>query len=299
MSRTIAITGASGLIGGALSCELRKRGDTVRALVRRDPRAEHEFRWDPQAGTIDEQVLDGLDVVINLAGAGVGEHRWNTEHKTEILRSRVGATRTISTAIRERGAEIRLVNGSAVGFYGDRGEECLSEESPAGTGFLAEVVRAWEGAAEPLASIGGNVAFTRFGLVMAGSGGALAPLLKATKFGLGGPLGSGRQFWPIISLRDTVAALIHLIEHPEVTGPVNLVGVDPPRQRQVAAELGRLLHRPSILPAPRLGLRLVVGQFADEILASQRVLPEVLRNSGFAHRDTTVHGVLASALGVR
>ncbi len=293
---TIAITGASGLIGGALSSALRARGDRVRVLVRRDPQGPEQFRWDPAIGTFDPGALDGVDAVVNLAGAGVGDRRWTTAYKTEILRSRLGATKTICAAITASGAPIRLVNGSAVGYYGDRGEEVLAEDSPPGTGFLAQVVKAWEGATADLADAGGSVVLARTGLVMASSGGAMAPMLRLARLGLGGPLGSGQQFWPVISLRDEVAALIHLIDDRELTGPVNLVGTVPARQREVAAALGRLLKRPAVLPAPRLGLRLVLGQFAQEVLASERVLPDRLLGSGFVHQDNTLEAVLASAL---
>ena len=292
---TVAITGASGLIGTALTQALRDRGDRVIALVRRPAAGADERSWDPANETFDAG-LGGVHTVVNLAGVGVGDKRWNTEHKAAILTSRVKATRTIVAAIEAATEPVALVNGSAVGAYGDRGEEVLTESSPRGVGFLAEVVRAWEDAAAPLVEAGRPVSFARTGLVMAKRGGALAPLLRATQLGAGGPLGSGKQYWPIISLRDEVAALIHLIDHPEITGPVNLVGVEPPRQREVAAELGRLVHRPSVLPAPGFALRLVVGEFAGEILASQRVLPERLLATGFEHRDASVDDVLASAL---
>ncbi|HNQ07679.1 MAG TPA: TIGR01777 family oxidoreductase [Tetrasphaera sp.] len=292
---TVGISGASGLIGTALTQALRDRGDRVIALVRRPAAGPDERSWDPAKETFDAG-LAGVHTVVNLAGAGVGDKRWNTEHRAAILTSRVRATRTIVAAIEASGEPIALVNGSAVGAYGDRGEEVLTESSPRGVGFLAEVVRAWEDAAAPLVEAGRPVSFARTGLVMTQRGGALAPLLRATRLGAGGPLGSGKQYWPIISLRDEVAALMHLIDHPEITGPVNLVGVEPPRQREVAAELGRLVHRPSVLPAPGFALRLVVGEFAGEILASQRVVPERLLATGFEHRDASVDEVLAAAL---
>ncbi len=292
---TVGISGASGLIGTALTQALRDRGDRVIVLVRRPAAGPDERSWDP-AKEIFDAGLAGVHTVVNLAGAGVGDTRWNTEHRAAILTSRVRATRTIVAAIEASDEPIALVNGSAVGAYGDRGEEVLTEGSPRGVGFLAEVVRAWEDAAAPLVEAGRPVSFARTGLVMTQRGGALAPLLRATRLGAGGPLGSGKQYWPIISLRDEVAALMHLIDHPEITGPVNLVGVEPPRQREVAAELGRLVHRPSVLPAPGFALRLVVGEFAGEILASQRVLPERLLATGFEHRDASVNEVLAAAL---
>ena len=299
MSLTIGVTGASGLIGRSLTSALRERGDHVVVFVRRAPSAPDERGWDPAAERLDPTALSDVDVVVNLAGKGIGDRRWNTEHKTEVLRSRVSATRTVCAAIAANERPIRLVNASAVGFYGDRGDEFLTEESPPGVGFLPELVGAWEGAAAGLLDDGRSVVFARTGLVMTAGGGALRPLVRATKLGVGGPLGSGHQFWPIISMRDQVGALIHLIDRPDITGPVNLVGVEPPRQREGASTLAKQLKRPSVLPAPRLGLRLVVGQFADDILASQRVLPARLQSSGFVHRDNTLSAVLTSALASR
>ncbi len=294
--RTIAITGASGLIGRALADHLSARGDIVVRLVRRLPHSPVERQWDPDREWLDPASLADVDTVVNLAGAGVGDHRWTTSHREAILTSRVSGTRTLVTAILAAGRPIALVNGSAVGYYGDRGEEILTEESPAGLGFLSEVVRAWEGATRPLADAGLAVSMARTGIVLAPDGGALAPLLRLARLGLGGPIGSGRQFWPVISLTDEVAALTFLIDHPDLTGPVNVVGVEPVRQRDLMSALGALLHRPAVLPAPKFAVRAVIGEFAGEITASQRVLPERLRAAGFEHRHSTVAAALASIL---
>lgn len=296
MTRVVAITGASGLIGSALTRALRDRGDRVIAFVRREPRGADERRWDPAGDRADPSELTDVDAVVNLAGAGVGDRRWSTAYKREILRSRVNGTRAVVEAIRKSGRPVRLVNGSAVGFYGDRGEDLLTEESLPGTGFLSEVVRAWEGAAQPWLDAGGSVAFARTGIVASGAGGAFAPLVRLTRFGLGGPIGSGRFFWPLIAHADEVAALVHLIDRPEIVGPVNLVGVAPVRQREVAAALGRALHRPALLPAPTLGVRVAVGEFAREITASQRVLPVRLQETGFQHRYADLDAIVAAAL---
>lgn len=276
----IAVTGSSGLIGTALVAALEQRGDEVVRLVRRAPRAAGEVRWDPSTRHLDPVALDGVTGVVNLAGAGVGDERWSPSRKKEILASRVDATSAVCGAVAESGRPVRVVSGSAVGYYGDRADEELTEASPPGTGFLADVVIAWEAAAQPAVDAGASVAFARTGIVLSPDGGAAAPLLKLAKFGLAGPLGSGRQFWPWITLADEVGAIIHLLDHPEVTGPVNLFTA-PDRQRDIASAMGRALGRPAILPAPSLALRLVVGEFAGEILGGQRIIGEALHGSGF------------------
>jgi uncharacterized protein (TIGR01777 family) len=237
-------------------------------------------QWDPASRRLDPAALDGVDGVVNLAGAGVGDERWSPSRKREILASRVDATTAVATAIAQTGRPVRLLSGSAVGFYGDRGEEELSEASPPGTGFLADVVIAWEAAAQPAVDAGAPVAFIRTGIVLAADGGAAAPLLRLARVGLAGPLGNGRQFWPWLTLADEVGAILHLLDHPEVTGPVNLFTA-PARQKDVVAAMGRALHRPTVLPAPSLALRAVVGGFADEILGSQRIVGDALRDSGY------------------
>lgn len=282
MPQRVAITGSSGLIGGALSASLRQRGDEVVHLVRREPRAPHEVRWDPSARRLDQAALDGVDAVVNLAGAGVGDKRWTTDYRAQILASRVDSTATVSRAIAEAGGGIRLVSGSAVGYYGDRGDEVLDETSDPARSFLAQVCVAWEAATRAAEEAGAPVAHIRTGIVLAPDGGAMTPILRLARLGLGGPMGSGKEFWPWITLRDQVRAVLHLVDHPEVTGAVNLTGPAPARQREIAAELGRALHRPALLPAPAPALRLVVGEFAGEILASARVLPRRLEASGFA-----------------
>jgi NAD dependent epimerase/dehydratase family enzyme len=316
----VAVTGSSGLIGTPLVAALRERGDEVLRLVRRPARHDDEVRWDPAGRHLDPAVLDGVDAVVNLAGAGVGDHRWTPSYKHEILSSRVDSTHAVATAIAGTGRPVRLVSGSAVGYYGDRGEELLTEDSPAGTGFLAEVVLAWEAAARPAVDAGAPTAFIRTGLVLsrpgetAGpllrldrsgmlvstDGGAAGPLLRLARLGLGGPLGWGgwgRQFWPWITLPDQVGAILHLLDHPEVTGPVNLVGPRPARQRDVARELGRAAHRPAVLPAPGFAARIALGEFAGDILASQRVLPGVLDRSGFSHQYDTLTSAVRWLVG--
>ncbi len=281
MPQRVAITGSSGLIGGALSASLLDRGDEVVHLVRREPKAAHEVRWDPGARSLDRSALDGVDTVVNLAGAGVGDKRWTTDYRAQILGSRVDATTTVATAIAELGGGIRLVSGSAVGYYGDRGDEELDEASAPARSFLAQVCIAWEGATRAAEEAGASVAHLRTGIVMARDGGAMTPILRLARLGLGGPMGSGKEFWPWITLHDHVRAVLHVLDHPDITGAVNLTGPVPARQKEIAAELGRALHRPAILPAPTPALRLVVGEFAGEILASARVLPRRLQAFGF------------------
>ncbi|NNM45303.1 TIGR01777 family oxidoreductase [Knoellia koreensis] len=296
MRQRVAITGSSGLIGSALSAFLRARGDEVVRLVRRPPEEPDEVQWDPAAGVLDPADLEGVTAAVNLAGAGVGDHRWTPDYQQQILASRVDSTTTLVRALVDLDHPVRLVSGSAVGFYGDRGDEVLTEQSAPGEGFLTEVVLAWEAAADPAREAGLPVALSRTGLVLAAGGGAMARMVPLARLGINGPLGSGRQWWPWISLRDTVAGLVWLIDHPELTGPVNLVGPQPERQRQVASELGRQLHRPALLPAPAFGIRAVLGGFADEVLTSKRVMPNLLQDSGFQYTDTTVGSAIHAAL---
>ena len=293
MGKRVAVTGSSGLIGGALCRHLTERGDTVLRVVRREPTMPDEVRWDPSRGELDPATVQDVDAVVNLAGVGIGDKRWNAEHKREVERSRTDATGTVARALasvkKQTGREIRLVNASAVGFSGDRGDEVLTEASGPGQDFLAGVVTRWEEATQPALDAGLPVAWARTGLVMSPEGGAFSPLLLLGKLGLGGPMGTGREWWPWITIVDEVNALTRLIDDPEIVGPVNLVAPTPARQTDIAGELGRALHRPAFVPAPRFALRIIVGEFADSIIASQRLEPQVLTASafGFEHADLT------------
>jgi uncharacterized protein len=297
MSQRVAITGSSGMVGTALTAYLRARGDDVVRLVRRPPQAPDEVAWDPPSRRLDPGVLAGVDAVVHLAGAGPSDHRWTPAYQRELLTSRVDGTTTVATALADLGAPVRLVSQSAIGWYGDRGEEVLSEDSAPGAGFVPEMVRAWEASAEPAREAGLSVAHPRTGLVMAASGGALERMTKLARVGINGPLGSGRQWWSWVSLHDAVAALAHLVDHAEVAGPVNVVAPEPVRQRDVARALGHALHRPAVLPAPGFGVRLVLGGFADEVLTSKRVSPTRLLGAGFAHRDTDLAQLLRTEVG--
>lgn len=304
---TVAITGASGLIGSALSTALRGRGDQVLHLVRRAPRASaelepgvREVRWTPGAD-LDPAALDGVRGVVHLAGAGIADQRWTERRKRELLDSRLEGTGTISRALATRAAGSegsggqpppRLVSASAIGVYGDRGEDVLTEDSPPGDGFLADVCRDWEAATWPASRVGVPVATVRTGIVLSPRGGALGKLMPLAKAGLAGPLGGGEQYWSWITLHDHVRALLFLLDHPEVTGPVNLTGPEPATQTAIVRALAQALHRPAVVPAPTIALRLALGEMATEILASARVLPTVLTDAGF----TFEHPDLAAAM---
>jgi uncharacterized protein (TIGR01777 family) len=301
MAQRVVVAGSSGLIGGALCRELRERGDTVVRLVRREARDATELRWDPASRSLPSDALDGVDAVVNLAGAGIGDRRWTAARKQFVEQSRVDATATLAAAVgahsHASSRPVRLVNASAVGFYGDRGDEVLTETSAPGTDFLAGLVGKWEASTQPAVDAGAAVALLRTGLVMASDGGAFEPLLRLARLGLGGPLGSGRQWWPWITLHDEVRAILYLVDHPDVTGPVNLVAPGAARQREIASEIGQQLRRPAVLPAPRLALRLAIGEFAGAVVSSQRIVPEVLLGHGFEfhhpHPESAVRWMLA------
>ncbi len=292
----VAVTGASGLIGSALVPHLRARGDEVLRLVRRAPRSADEVQWDPQAGTIDTDALAGVEGVVHLAGAGVGDKRWTDEYKLEILNSRVDGTRTLVQALTSLDPKPKVfVSGSAIGWYGDTGDTAVDETAPAGIGFLADVVRAWEAAAEPAAAAGIRVAYARTGLVVASAGGAWARMFPLFKLGLGGKLGSGRQYWSWISLRDEVRALIYLLDN-DVFGPVNLTGPHPQTNAAITKVMGEVLHRPTLASVPAFALKRVLGEFSVEVLGSARVMPEVLTAHGFTWQDPTIADAIRAAL---
>jgi hypothetical protein len=294
------IAGASGMIGHALAERLHECGDEVVRLVRRPARAKTEVHWRPDVGMLDPAVLDGADALVGLAGAPIGRLPWTPRRKRAILESRLDVTRTLVDAVRaaERPPAV-FVSGSAVGYYGDRGDEDLTERSPRGTGFLSAVVSAWEDEAERASDVA-RVAFVRTGLVI-GATGTMRPLRVLTLAGLAGPLGSGRQWWPWISLRDEAAAIDHVIgvvpSAGGLRGPVNLAGPTPATQSEIMRHLARRLRRPYGLPTPALALRSALQGAADELLlCSQRVLPEVLLNDGFRFRDGTVDSAIVDSL---
>jgi uncharacterized protein (TIGR01777 family) len=293
----IAVTGSSGLIGSALVPHLRAAGHEVQRVVRRTAAAPDEITWDPAKGTIDLAALNGVDGVVHLAGAGVGDHRWSDDYKREILNSRVDSTNTIVRAMQQ--VEHRpsvLVSASAIGWYGDTGDRIVDETAPAGSGFLADVVRAWEGASQVAVESGIRVVNPRTGLVVAKSGGAWARMFPLFRLGLGGKLGNGKQYWSWISLRDEVCALQFLLEQEHLSGPVNLTGPTPVTNAEVTSVMGQVLGRPTLLPAPAFALKAALGEFSTEVLGSTRVVPAVLEQAQFRFQDSTIESAIRTAL---
>lgn len=292
----IAVTGAGGFIGRPLVSRLEAAGHEVRRLVRRAAASRHEITWDPVAGAIDLASLAGVQAAVHLGGESIAEGRWTAKRRARIRDSRVGPTRLLADALAK--LEPRpgvFVSASAIGLYGDRGEEWLDESSAPGTGFLAEVAQEWEEAASPAARAGIRVVHPRTGLVLAPNGGALAAMLPIFRLGLGGPLGSGRQWWSWITLQDVVGALAHAVEHDDVRGPCNLVAPVPVRCADFARALGRALGRPALLPAPAFALRMVLGtgQANELLLASARARPAVLERTGFEFAGRELDAALA------
>ncbi|MCX5378721.1 TIGR01777 family oxidoreductase [Streptomyces sp. NBC_00091] len=293
----IAITGSSGLIGKALVRSLHADGhDTVR-FVRRAPAAPGEARWDPRTGYVDPDGLRGSDAVVHLAGAGVGDHRWTAAYKKEIRDSRVLGTAAVARAMAALDSPPPvLVCGSAVGYYGDTGDRAVDESAPAGAGFLPSVCVEWEAAAAPAREAGIRTAFARTGLVVAAGGGAWGRMFPLFRAGLGGRLGSGRQYWSFISLHDEIAALRHLIDTPGLSGPFNLTAPQPLTNREVTAAMGRVLHRPALFAVPAPVLRLVLGELSQDVLGSQRARPVRLMESGFVFTHPGIEDSIRAAL---
>ncbi|MFC8278223.1 TIGR01777 family oxidoreductase [Streptomyces sp. NPDC057271] len=292
----IAVTGASGLIGTALVRSLRADGHHVCRLVRRPARTADEIEWDPARLYVDAAGLVGVDAVVHLAGAGVGERRWTEAYKKEIRDSRVLGTRTIAEALASLADPPKvLVCGTALGYYGDTGSRAVDESAPAGEGFLPSVCVEWEAAAAPAEEAGIRVAYARTGLVVAAEGGAWGRLFPVFRAGIGGRMGDGRQYWSFISLHDEVAALRHLIDTDSLAGPVNLTAPEPVTNREVTAAMGRVLRRPTLLTVPAPALRLALGEFAVDVLGSQRVLPSRLLESGFDFAFPTIDESIRAA----
>lgn len=291
--RTVLIAGGSGFIGTELAAQLRADGHTVLILVRRPARTPTERTWDPEARWIKTGIVDGADAIVNLSGASIARLPWTLSYKREILQSRIQATSTLADAIlRSDSPPEVFISGSAVGYYGDRPGELLTEAAPAGDGFLAKVADAWERAAAPAAART-RVVTVRTGLVVGAGGGALKPLTLMAKAGLAGPLGSGDQVWPWISLHDEAAAIRHLLDS-SLDGPVNLVGPEPAASSLVVRELAEQLHRPYWLRAPAWALRTALADAGkDLLLADQDVSSQKLAADGFTFRDETLEKALA------
>ncbi|WP_421741195.1 TIGR01777 family oxidoreductase [Cellulomonas sp.] len=283
----VVIAGSHGFIGSALVPHLRRSGHTVRTLVRGAAARPSEIAWDPDAGRLDPASLADADAVINLAGVNPGKWPLTTSRKRAVLSSRLRTTGLLARTLADLdgGSPQVMLQASGIGAYGSRGDDLLDEDEPLGTTFFANVVRQWEAATAPAQDAGVRVAHLRTGIVLGQGGGALGPLLPLIKAGLGGRLGSGKQFWPWITLLDQVRAIEHLLTAP-VHGPVNLV-TRPARNADVVSALASAMHRPAIIPVPAFALRLVLGDFSSEVLGSIRAVPAVLDASGFqpTHAD--------------
>ncbi len=293
----IGVTGASGLVGSALVPMLTMRGDQVTRLVRRQAGAG-EATWNPE-GTFDASHLAGMDAVVHLAGENIAAARWSAKVKERIRTSRVQGTHALCKALAQMPTPPKmLVSASAIGFYGNRGDEPLTEAAAVGTGFLAEVVRDWEAAAQPARDAGLRVVNLRIGVILSPKGGALAKMLLPFKLGAGGRVGSGRQYWSWISIEDVAGAIHHALRTDSLLGPVNVVAPNPVTNAEFTKTLGRVLNRPTIVPMPAFAARLALGEMADELLlSSTRVVPDKLDRSGYDFRQPALEPALRHLLG--
>lgn len=298
---TIIVTGSSGLLGSALTAALRADGVRVVSLVRQEPQSADEAFWDPARGILDPSALAGAAAVVHLAGAGIGDRRWNDDVRREVVRSRVEGTRTLVRALTGLGENrpAALLAGSAVGFYGDTGDREVDETSPPGEGFLArEVVVPWEAETVPAEEAGTRVALLRTGLVLSADGGMLARILPIFRLGLGAPLGSGEQYWSWIAIDDWVSAVRRVLDDPGLVGPVNLTAPEPVTNAEFTRALGQALSRP-VMPVavPAFALRAALGEFAREgVLTGQRVVPRRLLEAGHTFRHIRLGDALAAVL---
>jgi len=296
----VLVSGSSGLVGSALVPVLTGGGHQVVRLVRSEPGpGASEVRWDPETGSIDSAGLKGVDAAVHLAGESIAAGRWTASRKARILESRVKGTQLLAESLAGLEAPPKvLVSASAVGYYGDRGEEALTEDSGSGSAFfLANVCRQWEAATEPAAGAGIRVVNLRFGVILASAGGALPRLLTPFRLGVGGRLGSGDQFMSWIALDDVVGAILHALTAETLQGPVNAVGPQAVTNREFTKTLGRILGRPTVFPMPGCAARLAFGEMADELLlASQRVEPAKLLASGYRFRFPDLESALRHLL---
>lgn len=299
-SMHVLITGGTGLVGSALAPFLTTGSHQVTKLVRKSPQ-QGEALWDPTKGTIDTAALASSDAVVHLAGDNIAEGRWNAAKKARIRDSRVQGTRLLCEALAKLSTPPKvLVSASAIGYYGSRGDEWLDESSAHGDGFLAEVCRDWEAATLPAREAGIRVVNVRFGVILTPRGGALAKMLFPFKMGGGGIIGSGRQYWSWVSLDDVVGAIHHALMTPTLRGPVNVVSPQPATNYEFTKALGRVLHRPTIIPMPAFAARLALGEMANELLlASQRVRPKQLLDSKYPFRHAELEPALRAFLGAK
>jgi len=293
----VLISGATGLIGSALTPELEARGHKIRRLTR-TPRLERDISWNPEAGVIEGDI-SGTEAVVHLAGESIAEGRWTEEKKRRILESRQKGTRLLA----ERVAGLSdppsvMVSVSATGYYGNRGNELLTEESEPGDLFLSKVCREWEAAAEPAREAGVRVVHPRFGIVLTTEGGALGTTLPIFKLGGGGKIGSGRQYWSWVSLDDVIGAIVHALETDDLSGPVNVVTPGPPTNSEYTRVLGKVLNRPTLFTVPAPAARVMLGEIADELLlASARVEPVRLQETGYSFHHPELETTLRYLLG--
>ncbi len=295
----ILVSGSTGLVGSALTSSLRGEGREVVSLVRRPATGANEVSWDPAGETLLGAAIEGMDAVVHLAGESVAARRWTAEQKARIRDSRVKGTYLLSSTLAKlKQRPGTLVCASAIGYYGDRGDEVLNESSESGVDFLSDVCRKWEAAARPAADAGIRVAFLRFGVILSPEGGALARMLPPFRLGAGGRLGSGRQYMSWLSLADAVGAVKHALSTGSLSGPVNAVAPHPVTNAEFTKTLGRVLRRPTIFPMPAFAARLAFGEMADELLlASQRVEPAKLLASGYEFQHAELEEALRSLLG--
>ena len=295
----VLISGSTGLIGSVLVPALESDGHRILRLSRSRPASGDTIHWDPSAGAIDSSSLRGIDAVVHLAGESIAEGRWTAEKKARIRESRAKGTRLLSETVATLPdpPEV-MVSASAVGYYGDRGSELLREDSGPGSDFLAGVCEEWEAAADPAREAGVRVVHTRFGLVQSAEGGALGRMLPIFKLGGGGRIGSGRQFWSWVALDDVVGAILHALTTDALSGPVNVASPNPLTNAEYTKVLGRVLNRPTVFPLPALAARLALGQVADALLlASQRVEPAKLKETGYGFRYPDLEGAFRHLLG--
>jgi uncharacterized protein (TIGR01777 family) len=298
-SMRVAVTGASGLVGTAVVSFLSERGREIVRLVRREPRSTaSEVYWNPDSGEIDGPALEGIDAVVHLGGVGIAAGRWTARRKTAILESRVASTRLLSNSLSEMNRPPHtIICASAIGYYGDRGDELLNEESPPGAGFLADVCKAWEAATDPARQAGLRVVNLRIGMVLSRHGGALKRMLPPFRMGLGGIVGSGRQYLSWIALSDLVRAIDFLLTADDSSGPVNAVAPQPVTNREFTRTLGRVLRRPTPLPLPGFAVRLLFGEMGEALLlAGSRVQPARLTQAGFSFEHPSLEAALNAEL---
>ncbi len=290
--KRVAVTGSSGLIGSALVARLKSDGYQVQKIVRRATRNQEEVRWDPIKGEIDLDTLDGVDAVFHLAGAGVGDKRWSAAYRSEILNSRLLGTTTIANACQQLQTDV-FISASAIGYYGETGNRAVTETDKGGSDFLSVVCREWEAVADLASSV--RTIKLRTGLVLDPTGGALGRMIPLFKFGLGGKLGSGKQWWSWITLHDQIRAMMFLMNS-KIEGAVNLTSPNPVTNQEFTASLARILKRPALFPAPAFALKAVLGGFSSEVLGSKKVIPQVLTDAKFEFEFPFVSDALTALI---